>query len=253
MLAAGDKTEHRCRAREDTPNSSQFLNAPAPSLAEIVGWDVGNWAQALRFWEQASRISFHNPRVLELGTGDGGLSLWLACKGFQVICSDISGPKPEATKLHIRYGVNDRIEYRAVDATAIPFRAELDVVCFKSMLGAVGSEARKDRQQRAVDEMHAALKPGGEVWFAENLVGSALHRFCRERFVPWGITWRWISVTEVEEFFQGFSHLEYVTIGVVAVFGRREWQRRALSWIDRRILRYVRPEWRYVVAGVARK
>jgi hypothetical protein len=129
----------------------------------------------------------------------------------------------------------------------------LQVVCFKSMLGAVGSEDRKARQQRAVDQMYAALQPGGEVWFAENLVGTAIHRYCRERFVPWGTSWRWVSIAEVEEFFRAFTHLEYVTFGVVAAFGRSERQRRMLSVIDRQIDRYVRPEWRYVVAGVARK
>lgn len=227
--------------------------ASVPSLAELVGWDVDSWSQALRFWECATRISFHNARALELGTGNGGLSLWLARKGFRVTCSDIQGPKDSVKELHARYGVNEGIEYRSVDATAIPFQAELDLLCFKSMLGAVGSGGRKERQQQAVDEMHAALKRGGEVWFAENLVSSAVHRYCRARFVPWGPTWRWISIAEVEEFFRGFSQLQYVTIGFAAVFGRTEWQRGVLARIDSRIVRYVPAEWRYIVAGIARR
>lgn len=230
-----------------------MMSASAPTLVEIVGWDAGNWSQALGFWERASRIPFPTRRALELGAGHGGLSLWLAGKGLQVICSDVEGPSERAKELHSRYGLDGQIEYRTVDAAAIPFRGELDLVCFKSVLGAVGSNGRKDLQQRAIDEMRAALKPGGEVWFAENLVGSVLHRYCRERFVPWGHTWRWISVREVEEFFRGFSHLEYITVGVVAAFGRTERQRRVLASIDSRIVRFIPPEWRYVVAGVARK
>src|SRR5262245_44537097 len=113
---------------------------PPPSLADIVTWDIANWSKALAFWERSSRIHAADARALEFGTGGGGLSLWLAHKGFRVICSDVAGPDQRAKELHARYGMNDRIEYQVVDATNIPFQAEFDIVCFKSVLGAVGTE-----------------------------------------------------------------------------------------------------------------
>lgn len=170
-----------------------------PSLAEIVDWDVGNWSQALEFWEGRSRLR-RDGLALEIGAAGGGLSLWLAHLGFRVICSDLRSPSAAARALHATYGLASQIEYRTIDTTAIPFRDELDLICFKSVLGGVGADDRKDRQQQAVEQMWAALKPSGEVWFAENLVGSALHRWARARFVNWGRQWRWVTVDEVQEF-----------------------------------------------------
>jgi SAM-dependent methyltransferase len=223
-----------------------------PSLAEIVDWDVGNWSQALGFWEGRSRLR-RDGLALEIGAAGGGLSLWLAHLGFRVICSDRRPISVAARALHAKYGLASQIEYRTIDATSIPFRDELDLVCFKSVLGGVGADDRKDRQQQAVEQMRAALKPNGEVWFAENLVGSAFHRWTRARFVKWGHQWRWVTVGEVGEFFGAFRHLESITFGVVAAFGRSEWQRTALARVDRWLTSAVPGSWHYIIVGLARK
>lgn len=51
------------------------------------------------------------------------------------------------------------IEYRAVDATDIPFSEEFDVIGFKAVLGGIGRGGR-ETQARAIREMHKALKKG---------------------------------------------------------------------------------------------
>jgi SAM-dependent methyltransferase len=223
-----------------------------PSLAEIVDWDIGNWSQALGFWEGRSHLR-KDGLALEIGAGGGGLSLWLAHLGFRVICSDQRPPSPAARALHAKYGLASQIEYRTIDATSVPFRDELDLVCFKSVLGGVGLDDRRDRQQQAVEQMWTALKPGGEAWFAENLVGSVFHRWARTFFVKWGRRWRWVTVDEIQEFFRCFGHLEFKTFGVVAAFGRSEWQRNALARVDRWLTFAVPDSWHYIIVGIARK
>jgi SAM-dependent methyltransferase len=227
-----------------------------PRLEDIVEWDVANWSRALKFWTDHSAITVTaQSRALELGARHGGVSLWLACLGFNVVCSDIGYPAATATAraLHTTYGIEGRVTYERADATDIPIDGPFDVVCFKSVLGAVGKSGI-ERQRRAVAEMHRVLKPGGEVWFAENLRASPVHRILRHRFVPWADSWRYVTISELEEMFGRFKELEVAAIGFSGAFGRTETQRRALSLVDAVVLTHlVPPEWRYIAIGVARK
>jgi hypothetical protein len=127
---------------------------------------------------------------------------------------------------------------------------KVDIVLFKSMLGAIGS---KQGQARAVTEMHRALKRDGELFFAENLIGCPLHRFFRREFVRWGKTWRYVSVAEMEEFLAPFSDIQYRTVGFAAAFGRSEPQRNLLGIADKMLFNYTVPDrWRYIIVGVAK-
>jgi hypothetical protein len=102
--------------------------------------------------------------------------------------------------------------------------------------------------------MHKALKPGGELFFAENLIASPLHQFCRNRFVRWGSTWRYVSIQEMQQFLGGFSEVQYSTIGFAGAFGRSERQRDLLGRIDRLFFDRAVPEgWRYIIVGIAKK
>jgi SAM-dependent methyltransferase len=192
--------------------------------------------------------------ALELGSRNGGLSLWMAFQGARVICSDVERPPEAAARLHQSRGVSRLIQYEAIDATRIPYTSRFDVVLFKSMLGAIGRLGNKQLQSEAIREMHRSLKPGGELFFAENLVGSPAHQFFRRKFVKWGTTWRYVTVAEMQEFLSPFSSVQYRTVGFVGAFGRSELQRNALAVLDRTILTQIIPEtWRYIVVGVARK
>jgi SAM-dependent methyltransferase len=221
---------------------------------DFLEWDVRNWSVALDFWTRHSTHTLSTCRALEIGSRNGGLSLWLASRGARVVCSDLDGPTDRAREKHAAAGVAHLIRYERVDATDIPYQGAFDLVVFKSVLGAIGRVGGRGAQGRAVAAMHRALKPGGELFFAENLVASPVHQFLRRRFVGWSGSWRYVTVEEVRAFLAPFSHAAYRTVGFAGVFGRTGAQRAVLGSLDRAVLDGMVPErWRYVIAGVARK
>jgi SAM-dependent methyltransferase len=220
-------------------------------LQKFVEWDVRNWSAALDFWLANSTQNLSESRVLELGTDYGGLSLWFASQGARVISSDLNGVRREAVERHAQSECAPLIEHLAVDATQIPFENEFDVVVFKSVLGGI---TPKERQARALREIHKALKPGGELFFAENLVASPVHMFFRRRAIKWGKTWRYVTAEEMREFLAPFAETRLATNGFAGTFGRTEAQRSLLALGDRLIFdRLVPDRWKYIMTGVARK
>jgi SAM-dependent methyltransferase len=222
----------------------------SPHIADFVEWDVRNWSGALDFWLAHTRQKLANASALELGSRNGGLSLWLALQGARVICSDIYPPHTKTLGLHKDHGVSHLIRYEQVDATDIPYTQEFDLVVFKSVLGAIPAE----RQATVFADVHKALKTGGELFFAENLEGSPLHQSLRRRFVPWGTSWQYPSTASLEACLSAFSRVEYVTMGFAGAFGRGERQRDVLGMLDKAIFdRIVPATWRYIMAGIAVK
>jgi SAM-dependent methyltransferase len=229
-------------------------DARARLLGDIVEWDVPNWSRALAFWGANSRQSRPGANALEIGGRGGGLSLWLALRGAHCVCTDVHGPSERAVELHRRYGVSGLLRYEAADALQLPWRSCFDVVAFKSVLGAIGRGDRKDLQQAAIRQMHATLKPGGELLFAENLCASGVHSLLRRRMVAWGSRWRYVTAEEMLEYLRPFARVSYVTFGVLGVFGRTAIQRRVLAVLDRTLIeRMVPAHWHYIIAGVATK
>lgn len=224
-------------------------------ISDIIEWDVKSWSTSLKFWLKESTLNMENSKGLEIGSRNGGLSLWLAMQGCHVICSDINGPTEKARELHNRYGLSNMIEYSNIDATDIPFDDNsFDVVVFKSVLGSIGHDNNKEAQAKAMEEIYRVLKPNGELFFAENLCASPLHKVLRENFVSWGRVWRYVSIDEMCEFLKRFSFKKYITTGFLAALGRSEGQRRALCTIDRLLAnRFVPDRWKYIIVGVARK
>lgn len=221
------------------------------SVADFIEWDVRNWSASLDYWKSNSTQDLSQCSVLEIGTGYGGLSLWLALQGARVTCSDVNGPQEVAIKLHRSRGVSHLITYESIDATNIPYRNRFDVICFKSTLGAIND---RELQAKAINEMHKALKVGGELFFAENLTASAMHRFFRRKFVQWGRLWRYVSIEEMKEFLSQFSTVSTCAIGFAGTLGRSERQRSSLGVVDRLFFDHVIPEqWKYILIGVAKK
>jgi SAM-dependent methyltransferase len=227
---------------------------PRPGRGEIVEWDIENWSAALDYWRRHSRLTLSSCTALEIGSRNGGLSLWLALSGATVVCSDLEGPAESALRKHERYGVSRLITYERIDALDVPYSGAFDLVVFKSVLGGVGTGDGRERQQRAVQQMHNALKPGGELWFAENLTASPVHRALRNRYVSWGRRWRYVSPAELLEFLEPFASVTWRTTGVVGALGRSERQRTVLATLDKMFLNALVPAgWRYIAFGVARK
>ncbi len=215
-----------------------------------IGWDIRNWSRALPFWQR--QIDIHKPRhALAIGERGGGLSLWLASQGIEVLCTDLRVSLEPARAIHERFGVGGLVTYENLDASAIahPDRS-FDLVVFKSVIGALHT---KERQMQAIGEMHRVLTPGGLLLFAENLVGSRLHTLLRSRFVPWEGGWRYIQLEHDRDLFAAFGEVELETWGVFGLLGRNEAQRDLLGRIDSRVAPRVPSAWRYILFGACLK
>jgi len=221
-------------------------------MRDIIQWDIRSWSKAILFWEEKINWSGINT-CMEIGAREGGLSLWLALKGKQVICSDISISK-QAEQLHAKYKVSGKIEYEVIDATAIPYEDYFDVIVFKSVLGGIGRNDNYALQEQAIKEMCKALKPGGKLLFAENLRASPLHGFLRKTFQHWGGKWRYLSLPEINALMKEFSSLDVETTGFLSLFGNNESLRNKLATADEKLFNKLIPEhWHYIAYGIAEK
>ena len=222
--------------------------------ADIIQWDINTWKYGLTFWGQ--RIgNLDNKLGLEVGSRDGGLSLFLALKGCRVVCSDLRGPTARARELHRDYGVGDRVSYEGIDVKEIPFPDEhFDLVILKSTLGALGSgDGTLKAQRDAISEIHRVLKREGQFLFAENMRGSPMHVFLRRHFVPWGRNWHYFTGEQIGDLLSGFTTVDLSFRGFAAALGRREWQRGLLHGVDGVLLPLLPRAFRYVVFGCAVK
>ena len=225
---------------------------PSRLTHDIIQWDIRTWSRALRYWE--AHVNWHDVQhCLELGGRQGGLSLWLALKNKQVLCSDLSDTELHAKPLHTRHGIQHLITYRDIDATEIPYRDHFDLVVFKSIVGGIGRNNDKLKQQRVFEQIHASLRPGGYLLFAENLSASPLHRYLRKRFNRWGSYWRYPTLTEMHEFLKPFQRADVQTTGFAAAFGQSETQRNMLAKADEVLSTMLPASWNYVAYGIAIK
>jgi SAM-dependent methyltransferase len=223
-------------------------------LLDCVEWDTRNWSKALDFWENAVDLEHKNYECLELGGRRGGLSLWLASKGNNVICSDLNNPKQQASQLHEKHNLASRITYEGIDATDIPYHNHFDIVIFKSILGGISRDGNSHLNQVVLDQIFKALKPGGKLLFAENLKASRVHRLLRKRLVRWGSSWNYLDVNQLPALLTRFERVNLKTAGFLGAFGRTEQQRQVFGKLDTLLF-----DWsmghglKYIVFGVASK
>jgi len=228
-------------------------------VKDIFGWDVVNWSQSILYWENfISQKDIDNITALELGSGfNGGLSLWLASKGIKTTCSGYSlnyrGAWNEAKSVHHKYGISDLIEYKEVDATNIPYKSKYDIICYKSMLGGIVREKTIDTAKKVIEEIYAALKPGGMLLFAENISSTFVHKIMRNKYGAGKNKWRYFTIEEFEMLHREFQLFEYRTFGFFGAFGLNEKLRTILGNIDQVILKIVPKKWNYILTGVAVK
>ncbi|MFZ6053382.1 class I SAM-dependent methyltransferase [Halocola ammonii] len=223
-------------------------------LTDAFGWDVKNWSRTIPFWEKHLNFSkLQNSRSLEIGCRFGGLSLFLALEGSQVLCTDLIDPDEKTRQIHYKHGVSDKVSYQSMDVLDIPFENEFDIICFKSVLGGVGRQGRSDLQQKAIEQIHQALKPGGVLLFAENLKASTFHQAMRKKFVQWGDEWNYPTLSEIKSLCSEFDETQLSTGGFLGAFGRSNKQRNALATLDRALDKLTSPSQRYVCFGFAKK
>jgi SAM-dependent methyltransferase len=222
-------------------------------VSDWVEWDVYNWSKALDFWKKNVELDNRGLTCLELGSRRGGLSLWLAMKGNYVVCSDINSPEQMALTLHKKYSFPGKIEYESIDATKIPYENHFDIVVFKSILGGISRNGNLDLNKVVVDEIYKSLKPGGVLLFAENLIASRMHQFFRKKVTRWGY-WNYLRLDGVKELFDKFELVHFKTAGFLGAFGRAEWQRKLLGWIDTILAERIATEkMKYIIFGTAVK
>ena len=222
-------------------------------VKEIIQWDVKAWSPILKYWDDKTDWnSVEN--CLELGGREGGLSLFLALKGKKVVCSDLHQVEQTAKQLHVKHNISHLINYQDIDASNIPYENHFDVIVFKSIIGGIGYNDNYEIQKKVFSEIYKALKPGGKLLFAENLIASPFHQRLRKKFVTWGNSWRYISIEELTVCLKDFSSHEIKTTGLLGTFGRTEWQRNILSALDRLFFNKLSPtNWNYISYGVAVK
>jgi SAM-dependent methyltransferase len=219
----------------------------------IIGWDIANWANFLPFCERFLETEAAGRQALEVGARQGGLSLYLALKGYEVVCSDLENPELAAWPLHARHGAAARITYQALDILAPPYpEATFDFIIFKSVLHAL-PEARL--QAQALKSLHRLLRPGGILLFAENLRASPLHRWIRRLILPGWLLQarRYPTAAEIRSWCGRFREFQGETWGFLGVWGWREAVRDRLARLDTVLAPCLPPEWRYILFACARK
>ncbi len=229
------------------------MNYTKQQLIDYFEWDIVNWSKSLKIWDK--HISKNKLTCLELGGRGGGLSLYLAKKGHNVICSDLENPKEVASILHSKNKkVTNLIKYEAIDATLIPYEDYFDIIIFKSVLGGVGRNDNYEAQKKMIEQIHKALKKNGVLLFAENLTGSKIHSILRQKFNKWSNYWRYITKKETKNLFSNFDTLEYKTCGFLGTFGRNNWQRNILGKIDSLIFdKILNHKNHYIIYGAVKK
>jgi len=217
---------------------------------DIFEWDAGNWSKSITYWNKY--LNSNNNVCLELGANKGGLSLWLASKGNTVICSDLHSPEVQASEVHLKYECSKKIKYEAIDATNIPYVAHFDIVSFKSVLGGIGVN-NIELMKKTIDSIYISLKPGGKLLFSKNTKATFVHMWSRNLFLKRKDSWSYLDIKKVDELFNSFKNVNYITVGFLGTFGRNERQREILSKIDNIIAPIIPKIWRYIVIGVAEK
>jgi ubiquinone/menaquinone biosynthesis C-methylase UbiE len=215
-------------------------------IDDIIQWGVSNWKKLIPIWDK--ELANHSGNAIAFGEREGGLSLYLAQKGFKVTCTDYNDfPEELPLLIHTKYQIEDNITYKKEDITNVSYDDNsFDIVVFKSVIGVLGSF---EEQKKALLEIHRILKPGGVLLFAENLKSSKLHQMARKKFTNWGHRWYYPSIEELKMLNSSFSNFEYHTTGFFATFGRNEKQRNVLAKIDNLVIKIIPKNWRYIVIG----
>lgn len=245
MQVHGDLIVDGQRAGNARRPFATATDVDADRLRSLFRWDTHNWSKALDVW-RPTLASLDGRRVLALGELDGNMSALCALHGARVVCSDVLPVSATIIAKHRQLGLASLIDYQVADATALPFDDPgFDAVIFKSMLGALETEAR---QRSVLREIYRVLVPDGALLFAENLSGSRLHalgrRFGAERYGRW----RYPSLDELEEMLasQGLDVREARTFGVLGLAPVPDRLRSALYGFDDLAERRFPARWRYV-------
>lgn len=222
-------------------------------LQKYLEWDYLAWGEALKYWDSLLPSSLEGKKILELGGRNGGLSIYFAQKGADVFCSDIQSPTELTQIKHKKLGLTN-ISYHAIDATNIPTENKFDIIVFKSILGGIGYGDNISSQKRALKACYQALKPGGQLLFAENGKASIFHEALRTFLTGWGGDWRYLGHKELRSLLkaEGLT-VEIKSFGFFSVFARINFLKTPLFLIDKFISPFLLNELKYIHYGRCKK
>ena len=213
----------------------------------IFKWDTSNWSKTLELWNKSINGGFDGLKVLELGAGDGSLSIWSYNQGGNVICSDLLFTDEKINAIKGQINNDEKFIIKNVDILDIPYTDYFDVILFKSVLGGLRSY---EKQNLAFIQIHKALKTGGKLFFCENMNSTFLHQYFRSK-KPWGHYWRYPSFDELIKMSRQFRKIDYDTYGLI---GAGEFPLKTfrvnLDYFSKKI---IPPDWFYIFAGVYQK
>lgn len=188
---------------------------------DIIEWDVLNWSHLIKLWQPVLDALPRGSKVLAIGERNGGLSLWMALQGFQVVCTDRQGPTQQAKDLHKKYGVDNKVIYRDFDlVNTKDFDTIYDVIIMKSVLGGVKEQygdaaSRTDAtRQKAVDNIYKLLSPQGIFLSADNLQGNIFLRLIK-RLKNKQSGWYYFNIHELNDLCKQFSFVKVQSFGVI--------------------------------------
>lgn len=241
------------KAQEATiQQSGDHLNAAF--LDDVIEWDVLNWSRCLIFWLPVLRTLRPGvDRVLTIGERNGGLSLWFACQGFQVVCSDFGGVTARPRELHARYGVSHLISYADVNVFSMPYSdGAFEVVACKSVIGGLKLVPRDagtrtlENQQLAVREILRVLRPSGYFLGAENLRSTCMHQRLRSWMKKGRVGWRHLSNADVCRLFSKFTLVEAQAYGFVGTGFAPHWINHVTARADAFLSAWLPKDWLYI-------
>lgn len=163
--------------------------------------EVGAELQTRSALEQLKDVDVRGKRVLDIGGGTGVASFLLLRHGAQsVVCGDISEQMLTCARSNAEqegFG-SDRIEFRLLDAEALPYDdSSFDVVSTSMTMGLLPD------QGKAIEEMARVVRPGGFVSIGTHApehywepIDASL-RAMRKRYV-FGYRLEWWPQTEPE-------------------------------------------------------
>ena len=217
---------------------------------ETLDWDIPNWSRALTFLDKHKQNKFDGKKVLEIGANNGGLSIWAALNGAQVICSDIDGPSELAKKRFNQLKLTN-VEFEHLDVLNLVFKNEFDFILFKSVIGGIGRKNCIEKQLLAMKKINQALIPNGECLFIENMRGAWFHHYLRHRYGAGKIDWHYPTLKEFGEFSKLFNKVSYRTFGYIG--GSDFPLKNIRSKLDIYLEKIIHPSSHYIYAGVYQK
>ena len=167
---------------------------PRMKNIQYINWDKTNWTRALNFLDENKTADFKNKKVLELGGGEGSLSLWASNNGAKTICSDII--EPGSIVLNNLY--KEKVIFEIIDAQDIPYENHFDFIIFKSLLGGIGRNNLFEKQIIVWNKLKS-LKKNGECLFIENMKGTIFHQIYRNRYGAGKNKWNYPSLNNFRD------------------------------------------------------